>query len=82
MVSNGPVPIKHGNLYDLATCPGYWRYFISQIGGVRSGGIGGNNISKEGTGVHTGRKAGTAGPKWEVGRPAGGGDGQADIDGD
>ena len=38
----GPVPIKHGNLYNFATCPGYRRYFISPIGGVRPGVIGGH----------------------------------------
>ena len=78
MVSNGPVPIKHGNLYDLATCPGYWRYFISLIVRVRLGEIGALYTSKVGTGARDGRTAGTGGSKWDGGRMAGGDDEQAD----
>ena len=75
------VPINHVNLYDFATCPGYGRYFISPIVGVWSGDQRGYYIKKWGTGAHDGRTAGTAGPKWDGGRPTCGYSGQAEGDG-
>ena len=73
------MPIKHGNLYEFATCPGYGRYFISLIGGVWLRGIIGHYISKGGTGAHSVQKAGTVGHKGDGVRPAGGDGGRAGV---